>query len=56
MTQYIVYVSETLEGHAVFDTEAEAKAFADGDIRDFDLIKWTDSEFHITQGPEPSDD
>lgn len=48
MTEHIVYVSEHLQGHAVFDSKEEADAFVTGDNRNFDLIKWTDSDFEVT--------
>lgn len=53
-TPFIVYVTEINKGHAYFDTKEEAEAFANSDDRDWDYVKWTDSELsEITV--EPSD-
>ena len=43
MTQHIVYLTEINHGYAVFDTRAEAEAFANDGDRDYDLIKWNSS-------------
>ena len=44
MTQHIVYLTEINHGYAVFDTRAEAEAFANDDGRDYDFVKWNNSE------------
>ena len=44
MTQHIVYLTEINHGYAVFDTRAEAEAFANDGDRDYDLVKWNSSE------------
>ena len=44
MTQHIVYLTEINHGYAVFDTRAEAEAFANDEGRDYDFVKWNNSE------------
>ena len=48
MTQHIVYLTEINHGYAVFDTKEEAEAFANDEARDYDLVKWNNSEITDT--------
>ena len=41
---YTVYITEINRGYAEFDTKEDAEAFANDGDRDYDLVKWINSE------------
>ena len=45
MTEFTIYIKEVNQGHVSFSTKEAAEEWLnDPDSRDWDLVKWTNSE------------